>query len=200
MNRVSRLENMRKADVRQRIMRTIIVYGSQYGTAKRYAEALAGRTDSEVRSYEESMDLDAYDNIVLIGALYAGGVLGLEKTLSGIHDLKNKKIIIATVGLADTNDRENTETIRNSLKKQLSENIFIHARIFHLRGGIDYSRLNLKHRTMMALLYGKAKGLPEEKKTAEVKAMIDTYGKRVDFVDFTSLAPIIREIGYNIAK
>ena len=144
-------------------MRTIIVYGSQYGTAKRYAEALAGKTDSEIKSYEESMDLDAYDNIVLIGALYAGGVLGLKKTLSGIHDLKNKKIIIATVGLADTNDRENTETIRNSLKKQLSENIFIHARIFHLRGGIDYSRLNLKHRTMMALLYGKAKGLPEEK-------------------------------------
>ena len=181
-------------------MRTIIVYGSQYGTAKRYAEALAGRTDSEVRSYEESMDLDAYDNVVFIGALYAGGVLGLKKTLFGIHDLKNKKIIIATVGLADTNDRENTETIRNSLKKQLSENIFIHARIFHLRGGIDYSRLNLKHRTMMALLYRKAKGLPEERKTAEVRAMIETYGKRVDFVDFNSLDPIIREIGYETAK
>ena len=30
--------------------------------------------------------------------------------------------------------------------------------------------------------------------------MIDTYGKRVDFVDLNSLAPIIREIGYNIAK
>ena len=181
-------------------MRTVIVYGSQYGTAKRYAEALAGRTESEIRSCEDLKDLDVYDNIVFIGALYAGGVLGLKKTLSGIHDLQNKKIVIATVGLADPNDRENTETIRNSLKKQLSENIFIHARIFHLRGGIDYSRLNLKHRTMMALLYGKAKGLPEEKKTAEVKAMIDTYGKRVDFVDFGSLAPIIREIGYDIAK
>ena len=194
------MENMRKADVWQRIMRTIIVYGSQYGTAKRYAEALAGKTDSEIKSYEEPMDLDAYDIIVFIGALYAGGVLGLKKTLSGIHDLQDKKIVIATVGLADPHDGENPESIRNSLKKQLSENIFIHARIFHLRGGIDYSRLNLKHRTMMALLYGKAKGLAEEKKTAEVKAMIDTYGKRVDFVDFGSLAPIIREIGYDIAK
>ena len=194
------MENMRKADVWQRIMRTIIVYGSQYGTAKRYAEALAGKMDSVIKSYEEPMDLDAYDNIVFIGALYAGGVLGLKKTLSGIHDLQDKKIVIATVGLADPHDGENTESIRNSLKKQLSENIFIHARIFHLRGGIDYSRLNLKHRTMMALLYGKAKGLAEEKKTAEVKAMIDTYGKHVDSVDFGSLAPIIREIGYDIAK
>lgn len=181
-------------------MRSIIVYGSQYGTAKRYAEALAGKTGSEIRSYEEAMDLDVYDNIVFIGALYAGGVLGLKKTLSGIHDLQNKKIVIATVGLADPNDRENTETIRSSLKKQLSENIFIHARIFQLRGGIDYSRLNLKHRTMMALLYGKAKGLPEEKKTAEVKVMIDTYGKQVDFVDFISLDPIIREIRNETAR
>ena len=52
----------------------------------------------------------------------------------------------------------------------------------------------------MALLYRKAKGLPEEKKTAEVRAMIDTYGKRVDFVDLSSLDPIIREIGYEPAK
>jgi menaquinone-dependent protoporphyrinogen IX oxidase len=181
-------------------MRTVIVYGSQYGTAKRYAEALAGRTESEIRSCEDLKDLDVYDNIVFIGALYAGGVLGLKKTLSGIHDLQNKKIVIATVGLADPNDRENTETIRNGLKKQLPENICNHASIFHLRGGIDYSRLNLKHRTMMALLYRKAKGLPEEKKTAEVRAMIDTYGKRVDFVDLSSLDPIIREIGYEPAK
>ena len=191
---------MRITDVGYRIMRTVIVYGSQYGTAKRYAEALAGRTGSEIRSYEDMKDLDVYDSIVYIGALYAGGVLGLKKTLSGIHDPQNKKIVIATVGLADPNDRENTETIRSGLKKQLPENICIHARIFHLRGGIDYSRLNLKHRTMMALLYRKAKGLPEEKKTAEVRAMIDTYGRRVDFVDLNSLDPIIREIGYETTK
>ena len=71
-------------------MRTVIVYGSQYGTAKRYAEALAGRTESEIRSCEDLKDLDVYDNIVFIGALYAGGVLGLKKTLSGIHDLSSQ--------------------------------------------------------------------------------------------------------------
>jgi hypothetical protein len=47
---------------------------------------------------------------------------------------------------------------------------------------------------MMSLLYKKAKGLPEEKKTAEVKAMIDTYNQKVDFVDFSSLESIIKEI------
>ena len=47
---------------------------------------------------------------------------------------------------------------------------------------------------MMGLLYRKAVGLPEEKKTAEVKAMIETYNKNVEFVDFDSLTAIVNDI------
>jgi len=47
---------------------------------------------------------------------------------------------------------------------------------------------------MMSLLYKKAKNLPEEKKNAEIKAMIDTYNQKVDFIDFSSLENIISEI------
>ena len=59
--------------------------------------------------------------------------------------------------------------------------------MFHLRGAIDYGKLNLKHRTLMALLYAKAKGLPEEKRNAEAQAMIETYGKQVSFVEDAAL-------------
>ena len=89
---------------------------------------------------------------------------------------------------------ENTDNIRNGMKRQLSKELYENAHIFHLRGGIDYSRLSFKHKTMMGLLYKKAVRLPEEKKTAEVKAMIETYNKKVDFVDFDSLAPIVNDI------
>ena len=43
----------------------------------------------------------------------------------------------------------------------------------------------------MTMLYKKAIGLPEEKKTAEVKAMIETYNKQVDFIDFSCLDEIV---------
>lgn len=76
----------------------------------------------------------------------------------------------------------------------MSENILSNASVFHLRGGIDYSKLNLKHKTMMKLLYNKAKKIPDEMKTAEVKAMIETYNSKVDFVDFSSLNPILKEV------
>ena len=47
---------------------------------------------------------------------------------------------------------------------------------------------------MMGLLVKKAKNLPEEKKNAEVRAMIETYNQVVDFVDFDSLSSITDEL------
>ena len=78
----------------------IIIYGSQYGTAKKYAEELAKRTNIEIKSYKDVTDIDQYNTVVYIGSLYAGGVLGMKKTLAKISQCQNKKIIIATVGLA----------------------------------------------------------------------------------------------------
>lgn len=172
----------------------IIIYGSQYGTAKKYAEELSRRTGIDSMSYEDVSDINRYDTIIYVGGLYAGGVLGMKKTFSKMSHCQSKKIIIVTVGLADPLDSENTDNIKNSMKRQLSNKLYQHAHIFHLRGGIDYSQLNFKHKTMMGLLYKKAVKLPEEKKTAEVKAMIETYNKKVDFVAFDSLAPIINDI------
>ena len=172
----------------------IIIYGSQYGTAKQYAEELARKTGIDLKRYEDVTDINQYDTVIYIGGLYAGGVLGMKKTLAKISQCQSKKIIIATVGLADPMDTENTNSIKNSMKRQLSNELYENAHIFHLRGGIDYSRLGLKHKIMMGLLYKKAVGLPEEKKTAEIKAMIETYNKKVDFVNFDSLTAIVNDI------
>lgn len=99
-----------------------------------------------------------------------------------------------TVGLADVCDEGNISNIRNSIKRQVPENVLKSADIFHLRGGIDYQILNFRHRTMMTLLYNKVKKLPEDKRTAEVKAMIETFNTKVDFVDFDSLNTIAESI------
>lgn len=88
----------------------------------------------------------------------------MAKTFKKISNCENKKIIITTVGLADYMDIENTNNIKNSIKRQLPNEI-----------------------------HEKAKRL-SEKKTAEVKAMIDTYNKKINFVDFSGLQNIIVEI------
>ncbi|MBP3273260.1 MAG: hypothetical protein J6M17_13710 [Ruminococcus sp.] len=173
----------------------IIIYGSQYGTAKQYSKELAGQLNYELRSYDEVKDLDAYDNIIYIGSLYAGGILGMKKTFRKIRDIKNKNFIIATVGLGDPSEKSSTEAIKRGLKRQLPENIFKRAHIFHLRGGVDYSRMSFVHKTMMGMLYKKVVSMPEEKRSADAKAMIETYNKKVSYVDLSKLAPIVSTAG-----
>ena len=169
----------------------IILFGTTYGSSKIYAEELSKRTGIEVRSYDEVSSINDYDTVIYIGSLYAGGVQGMKKTFSKLNDVSNRKIIIATVGLADPTDLENTKSIKSSIKNQLSDEVYNRAIIYHLRGAIDYAKLGFKHKTMMSLLYNKAKNLPEEKKTAEVRAMIDTYNTEVSFIDYESLTPIV---------
>ena len=55
-------------------MSNIIIYGSKYGTTKKYAEKLSRRTNIQAISFEN------------------------------VNDISNKEIILVTVGLADPTD------------------------------------------------------------------------------------------------
>lgn len=176
-------------------MNSIIIYGSHYGTTKQYAEELSKRTNIKAISFKKfNQQINDYDNIIYLGALSAGGVLGMSKTLKKLNNISNKKILIATVGLSDPTDEVNKNNIRNNIKNQIPKEVLEKAKIFHLRGGIDYSKLNFAHKTMMKLLYNAVKNLPNEKQTAEDRAMIETYNKKVNFIDFSSLDKIANEI------
>ena len=175
-------------------MNNIIIYGSHYGTTEQYAKELSKRTNIEAISFENVQEINKYDKIIYIGGLYAGGVLGMSKTLRKLTNIQNKTIIIATVGLADPTDEKNINNIRNNIKVQISKEIYDKAKIFHLRGGIDYSKLKFFHKTMMKLLYNAVKNIPQEKLSSENKAMIETYNKKVNFVNFSDLDKIISEI------
>ena len=172
----------------------IIIYGSCYGTTKKYAEELSGRFGCEAVSYENVNDINAYQTIIYMGGLYAGGVQGMKKTLKKLSDISDKIICIVTVGLADPTDEKNIEHIRKNMKTQVSEELFNKANIFHLRGGIDYSELSFLHKKMMGMVYKKAVSVPEEERNAEISAMIETYNKQVDFVDFDSLDQIVQSL------
>ena len=169
-------------------MNTLIIYGSQYGTTKRYAGKFAEMTHFPVVSYEAVKTLTDYERIIYFGALYAGGVKGLKNTVKKLSP--NTKLIIVTVGLADVCDQENISKIRSSIRRQVPEHLLKAASVFHLRGGIDYSKLNFMHRTMMKMLYHSLKSKSTESLTQEDKAFIETYNKKVNFVDYDSLKRI----------
>ena len=172
----------------------IIIYGTVYGSSKRYAEILSQKYNMEMKSFNEIKDINIYDEIIYIGSLYAGGVLGMKKTLNNIKDLTNKKIIIVTCGVADPLDTENIEAIRKNMKKQLKEEIFKISSIYHVRGAIDYTKLSGKHKFMMKLLYKKCIKIPEEERTPDMRGLIETYDKQVDFISEDFLKELEKEV------
>ena len=173
-------------------MKTLILYGSQYGTTKRYADELSRLTGLPALSYEKAVDLAGCEQIVYLGGLYAGGVKGLKQTAKKFP--AGVRLILVTVGLADVQDEQNIENIRRSVRRQLPAGLLQNTVLFHLRGGIDYGRLNLTHKAMMTLLYNHARKLPPEQQSAETKAMIETFGTKVDFVDVAALGPVAAAI------
>ena len=170
------------------------MYASRYGTTKKYAMELSKRMCIDMISYNDVSKLDNYDRIIYLGAIYAGGVLGLSKTFKKMSNLDNKRLVVVTVGLADPHDKDNIESIDNGIKKQVSQAIFEKMSIYHLRGGIDYTRLNICLKLLMKLLYNRTKNMPVYKQTSVIRTMIETYNSVVDFVDFNELNVIISEI------
>ena len=173
-------------------MKTLIIYGSQYGSTKRYAECLAEMTDIEAVSYKDIKNINDYNKIIYLGALYAGGVTGLKKIVSKMSS--DQELVVVTVGLADPDDSDNVNSIRNSIKSQIPPEFYDESKIFHLRGAIDYSQLGLKHKVMMSLLHSKVSKMPESELNAEAIAMLETYGKSVDFVDFNALEQMTSQL------
>lgn len=171
-------------------MNAIILYGSRYGASQTYAQALEARTGIPAVAYQEIQDFGPFDTIVYIGGLYAGKTTGLAKTVRHFPTDHPFRLLVATVGLSDPAVEDNLLRIRESLAQELSPGIFVRTTHVHLRGAIDYSVLTTRHRLMMKGLCTLLRRQPAEDRSPDTQALLDSYGKAVDFIDLDTLAPI----------
>ena len=86
------------------------------------------------------------------------------------------------------------DTLNIWRKEQIPPQLYDEKKIFHLRGAVDYDQLELKYRILMKLMYSQAFKLPEDQLTAEFKAVLATYGKKVECVNLDSINPLIQAI------
>ena len=78
--------------------------------------------------------------IIFGGGLYASGINGISIITKNYDLIKEKDIIVFTVGLADPNIEEQFIPIIN---KNFTDEMKEKIKIFHLRGGIDYKKLGV---------------------------------------------------------
>ncbi|MEZ3468576.1 MAG: flavodoxin domain-containing protein, partial [Schaedlerella sp.] len=66
---------------------------------------------------------------------------------------------------------------------------------FHLRGGMDYSRLTFVHRSMMSMLRKMLLKKEDSERSWEDRQILETYGQCLDFTDRESIRPLVEYTG-----
>ncbi|WP_035292230.1 flavodoxin domain-containing protein [Clostridium sp. KNHs214] len=170
-----------------------VIYKSKYGSTKKYAQWIADEVKGNLFDASEIKVemLKEYDTIVYGGGLYASGISGISLITKNFDIIKDKKIIVYTVGLASTDKKEVFAPI---IEKNFPKEIINNIKFFHFRGGIDYKKLSLVHKAMMAMLKKVVSKKPEDKLTDDDKGLLATYGDKVDFTDRSAIVPLVNYI------
>ncbi len=177
-------------------MNCVVIYESKYGTTKKYAEWIAEDLDAQLfeRKAISADALAGYDLIVYGGGLYAGGVSGLSFIKNNYNRIKDKRVLLFTCGLGDPAVPENVNNIREGLDKFMTPEMREKVEVFYLRGGMDYSKLSFVHKSLMSMVQKTvAKKDPATRNPEEV-AMLDTFGKVVDFTDRATIKPLVNSV------
>lgn len=178
------------------MLNAIVIYESKYGATRQYAQWIA--EDLQCRFVERKAldinDVKTADVIIYGGAIYAGGVSGVSFLRKNFDVLETKRLVVFTCGLSNPVDNQNTGPIRERLAKTLTPPVMEKVKIFHLRGAIDYRRLGVIHKALMAMVVRPVKKKNPASRTAEEQQMLDTYGKAVSFIDRDSIGPLVEYV------
>lgn len=178
------------------MMKYIVTYSSKYGSTQKYAAWIGEALSCEVKDIKNVRAdmLQAYDVIIHGGSLYAGGVSGMKHLVKLYPAICDKKVILFTCGLADPTSPQNVIHIENSIAKAVPKDMYDHMKQFHFRGGIDYGRLSPVHRAMMWMLCQTMKKKGYDQLSDEDKLMLDTYGKKIDFSDQSTIQTLVETV------
>lgn len=177
-------------------MNAIVIYQSHYGSTETYAKWLAEDLNADLQKADrvKPADLQKYDVIVYGGGLYAGGVNGIAVLTKNFERIKDKSLYLFTVGASDMTDSENIAAIRSGLEQKLPPAMWEKVHLYHLRGGMHYSKMNFLHRTMMNMMIKMLRKKPEGELRSDEKDMLAAVGKDTDFTSREALKPLLSDI------
>lgn len=174
-------------------MKTLVVYTSQTGFTKKYAEWISKSLNADLLTLQEAKKrkrdfYDKYDAIIYGGWAMAESVVGSKWFLKEVADWKNKKLGIFCVGASP---KENPD-IEVSLGKLLTDEQRTYIRTFYCQGGIDYSRMKTPSKLAMKALVS----VLSKKKDASQKEkdMAEMLSHSYDISDEKYIVPIVQYI------
>ncbi len=157
-----------------------VVYTSNTGYTKKYAELLSKETGLPFYSLKDATVLDKGTPVIYLGWLMAGVVKGYKRA--------SKRFTVSAVcgvGMGESGSQINDIRKNNALPKELP--------VFTLQGGFDISKLHGVYKFMMSIMAKTVgKGLANKSdRTPDEDKMLKMLADGGDFVSAENLSPIL---------
>ncbi len=172
-------------------MKSIIVYSSQTGFTRKYAEWLAqelgavsiplGEAQKKGDEYFEDADAIVYGGWVMGGKIVNG-----EWFAQKAPAWKGKKLAMLCVGASP----EDSATVDTVLQDALQDGLREEARAFYCPGGIAYERMKLPSRLLMKAFAAMMRNKKDA--SAEEKSMGEMLAHSYDISDKKYILPILQ--------
>jgi menaquinone-dependent protoporphyrinogen IX oxidase len=167
---------------------TVVIYKSKYGSTKKYAVWISEELNADLieRSKVKVDDLLKYETIIYGGSLHAVGIKGFDIIKNNITELKDKNIILFSVGAAPIRQ----DTIDAVRKGNINDDNLKDVNLFCFRGAFNFQQLDFVDRNLMRLLKLKIERNPT--KTENEIQLLAAYETPVDFTAKDAIAPLIQ--------
>lgn len=168
-------------------MKTVVIYNSQTGFTKRYAEWIAEATGANCFELAEAKkkNLEEYDAIVFGGWACAGGISKLAWFKGNIEKWSGKKLIAFCVGGSPLENPEVDTALRNNFTDAEREKV----NVFYCPGGFNYEEMSAPSKLMMKMFISALKAKKDKTEAEEV--MVKMIASSYDISERKYIEPIL---------
>lgn len=175
-------------------MKTLIIYTSQTGFTKKYAEWLAEKMSGDLldlkQAQKKSADyFESYDAICYGGWAMAGTLVKVKWFLEKAAKWKNKRLAVFCVGGSPNDNPDIDVFLKNLLTDEQKEYI----KAFYCQGGLNYEKMNAPSRIAMKMFVSAVS--TKKNPTEDEKIMFEKMASSYDISDIKYIEPIVEYLG-----
>ena len=172
-------------------MKTLIVYTSQTGFTKRYAEWIAEKTNADILDLKDAQRkdksfFDKYSAIAYGGWAMAGKTAKVKWFLDKADAWKDKRLAVFCVGGSPNDNPDTDKALHDMLTDEQKEYI----RAFYCQGGFNYDKMNATSKLAMKVFVTALKN-KKKNPTEDEKKMIEMISQSYDISDIRFTEPIV---------
>ena len=166
-------------------MQTLVLYTSNTGSAKRYAEDIASSLGADVMPLKKFKwkNIDDYGLVIYGGWIMGGKIKGVDDFLSHYDSLEGKNVIIFSAGMVIPS-KEGRDVIINANILDI-----YHVRYYQLRGNFDINKLGFFQKAMIKMYMKQIEADPEANQG--YKALLSFLDEPLEYYDRDGVDKII---------